>query len=105
MPRGRERISIHAPRKGSDQVVEAHPDLDYTFQSTLPVRGATCRCRRGSHIGEISIHAPRKGSDHEYEEIKKNFYEQISIHAPRKGSDFPAPKPPAAPHNFNPRSP
>ena len=34
-------ISIHAPHKGSDQVVEAHPDLDYTFQSTLPVRGAT----------------------------------------------------------------
>ena len=29
------------------QAVEAHPDLDYTFQSTLPVRGATWRAPCG----------------------------------------------------------
>ena len=56
-----------------------------TFQSTLPVKGATPQHYRQSPNSAISIHAPRKGSDfvngqHEAADI-------ISIHAPRKGSD------------------
>ena len=75
-----ERISIHAPRAGSDgsRRPAAPPS---SFQSTLPVRGATHQ--RGRH------RAPA----------------QISIHAPRAGSDRPVLENPAVAANFNPRSP
>ena len=51
------------------------------FQSTLPAWGATARAALSAWRGEISIHAPRVGSD------------------------VPAATFPAAPSNFNPRSP
>ena len=35
------QISIHAPREGSDQKMNALIALEIIFQSTLPVRGAT----------------------------------------------------------------
>ena len=80
-----------------------------TFQSTLPVRGATGSMEVGvSHakdfnprspcgerlmvvipIGvavEISIHAPRAGSD-QYPPESVVYSDPISIHAPRAGSD------------------
>ena len=37
------KISIHAPRTGSDTVREAFPEVYSEFQSTLPARGATLR--------------------------------------------------------------
>ena len=123
------RISIHAPRAGSD--APAHllqqPDFYFnprspcgerpsphmrrfrpryfnprspcgerrdmqptdtlidTFQSTLPVRGATRATRRPRNGVRISIHAPRAGSD-----ARGIFHKGdtlISIHAPRAGSD------------------
>ena len=59
-----ERISIHAPREGSDTgavyLVRAH---------------------------EISIHAPREGSDPFWSTLAWAPTE-ISIHAPREGSDL-----------------
>ena len=83
--RGREYISIHAPRTGSDHPVlflageradfnprsphgerhfsMSHINEDGTFQSTLPARGATLRMRRRTSNLSISIHAPRTGSD------------------------------------------
>ena len=79
------RISIHAPRAGSDHPQPMLPRwcmhfnprspcgerlsasfksrLAAVFQSTLPVRGATCGSLRGTAYGLISIHAPRAGSD------------------------------------------
>ena len=78
-------ISIHAPRVGCDEgndrrgrtVSDFNPRtpcgvrppvmvweiLLEIFQSTHPVWGATCRCRRLSSQAVISIHAPREGSD------------------------------------------
>ena len=78
-------ISIHAPRAGSDdgggrtkwQVRNFNPrspcgerltdivieEATEIFQSTLPVRGATCRGIRPRKRELISIHAPRAGSD------------------------------------------
>ena len=56
-------ISIHAPRGGSDQSVTAGSNSDFTFQSTLPVGGATIPMRRPIIPTLISIHAPRGGSD------------------------------------------
>ena len=55
-------ISIHAPREGSDQVIQ------YAIRRQ-----------------EISIHAPREGSDVRYSTVTVNS--PISIHAPREGSD------------------
>ena len=58
-----DAISIHAPRAGSDYgvaVADVYADI---FQSTLPVRGATRVLLRAGAYGDISIHAPRAGSD------------------------------------------
>ncbi len=78
-------VSIHAPRKGSDQrncyqrhnqwcfnprppqgerlsEIDCEAELGL-FQSTPPARGATNSRRRGLHLLLVSIHAPRKGSD------------------------------------------
>ena len=67
------KISIHAPRMGSD-----HPDVDYLivanqFQSTLPGWGATERGVTGVAHGEISIHAPRMGSDRENGHLRPRY--------------------------------
>ena len=85
-PRQVEKISIHAPREGSDQIAAVKPVAAWVFLSTLPVRGATVRpsavspgAKRflstlpvrgataavlaGQYLGPISIHAPREGSD------------------------------------------
>ena len=104
-----QKISIHAPRAGSDrpsiiaqplpknfnprspcgerQTGKQAPALTLRFQSTLPVRGATqpVRLAPGSVRG-ISIHAPRAGSD-VWTEACAALNELISIHAPRAGSD------------------
>ena len=79
------KISIHAPREGSDpnglngsrsasnfnprspggerRCKRASGEVTPKFQSTLPGRGATGRGRAGAGGEYISIHAPRKGSD------------------------------------------
>ena len=120
------RISIHAPRVGSDwkQLRALAPAM--VFQSTLPVWGATsrgyskgtvdvyfnphspCGERRKAlsglvETGAISIHAPRVGSD----SMIRRFNELtcISIHAPRVGSDFGDQLGDQRHYNFNPRSP
>ena len=59
----KQKISIHAPRTGSD---------------------AAAAEKAGVTI-EISIHAPRTGSD--TYEVKPELDHYISIHAPRTGSD------------------
>ena len=57
-----EKISIHAPRTGSDY--------------NLGI---------GSFVVGISIHAPRTGSDNA--KRREANFSRISIHAPRTGSD------------------
>ena len=75
------RISIHAPREGSDGVKFLGGNLCYLFQSTLPARGAT------------------------YVLVSRSYCTPISIHAPREGSDGGRGSTPQARKNFNPRSP
>ncbi len=58
-----QRISIHAPRAGSDFVMSAKKNGVKRFQSTLPVRGATKIEPIPYRSDYISIHAPRAGSD------------------------------------------
>ena len=56
-------ISIHAPRTGSDAREMPLIVLYMVFQSTLPARGATHLKQRVEDLQAISIHAPRTGSD------------------------------------------
>ena len=76
----RERISIHAPREGSDEAV-----------------------LRGLELYAISIHAPREGSDdgQHHRRVKG----RIPIHAPREGSDVIHQVLLDFSGDFNPRSP
>ena len=57
------RISIHAPRTGSDTRFSKYFASRRRFQSTLPARGATAKLYKLGRKGNISIHAPRTGSD------------------------------------------
>ena len=101
-------ISIHAPREGSDSLMDMHhyhanyfnprsprgerlkrfckKSLIFLFQSTLPARGATPVTKLCTRKVLISIHAPREGSDEQKNVLHGVPY--ISIHAPREGSDL-----------------
>ena len=100
-------ISIHAPLTGSDPPIEIlgsfrgnfNPRSPYGerppkfwsplnscgFQSTLPLRGATCPVFLVPFPDWISIHAPLTGSDGVVNFAPANG--AISIHAPLTGSD------------------
>ena len=58
-----DAISIHAPRTGSDACRCRANCGAYKFQSTLPARGATRQHGVPKSSLSISIHAPRTGSD------------------------------------------
>ena len=77
--------------------------IDFLFQSTRPVRGATS-WQSNSIIGFlISIHAPRAGRDPI--STIANAVGVISIHAPRAGRDFDYGDFIPLGCNFNPRAP
>ena len=79
------KISIHAPRMGSD-IGALSIDFLVEFQSTLPAWGATSCALVKEAACIISIHAPRMGSDLlTVQDSRMGDY--ISIHAPRMGSD------------------
>ena len=78
----RAKVSIHAPRAGSD-----YYNLVCYCKSTL-----------------VSIHAPRAGSDVVYA-VPPHSQEAVSIHAPRAGSDCQIRRHPKRAESFNPRSP
>ena len=85
-----DKISIHAPREGGDQLVNNVVLPDILFQSTPPARGATYP-RLGIHTQTvISIHAPREGGDFG-RHYNRHEPKPISIHAPREGGDLKAP--------------
>ncbi len=58
-----KRVSIHAPRRGSDVPYQRFHDRFYRFQSTLPAGGATSITPERHIDTHVSIHAPRRGSD------------------------------------------
>ncbi len=101
-------ISIHAPLAGSDLLPRRSWLSVLLFQSTLPLRGATCRIKNTFLCLRISIHAPLAGSDTVQGDsatpdrafqstlplrgatrLLQNALHpaQISIHAPLAGSD------------------
>ena len=98
------RISIHAPRTGSDISIALTAVVRLKFQSTLPARGATwlsackrrCNCRFQSTLPARG--ATRQGA-------QGGTGDRISIHAPRTGSDGNIIHTISSSDNFNPRSP
>ena len=55
------------------------------FQSTLPMKGATCKFSDLLPLIPVSIHAPNEGSDWTISMFPT--MRQVSIHAPNEGSD------------------
>ena len=124
--RSDQRISIHAPRTGSDRMAARQTCGLCIFQSTLPARGATAAVRtvhrdmdfnpRSPH-GErpptpphwkppcaISIHAPRTGSD---VKRKENLTNQKGFQStlPARGATEETRTQTGISSDFNPRSP
>ncbi len=79
------RISIHAPRTGSDRVYNAIAISKAYFNPRSPHGERHCQPVNSANYPSISIHAPRTGSDIDIFNITRHT--QISIHAPRTGSD------------------
>ena len=80
-------ISIHAPRKGSDLLIQSQQFASHVFQSTPPARGATLTpCELLTTRATFQSTPPARGATFEAE-WQDSKTEDISIHAPRKGSD------------------
>ena len=62
--RGRSYFNPHSPCGERPSKAENRKEAK-TFQSTLPLRGATRRGLHPDHAHDISIHTPLAGSDHE----------------------------------------
>ena len=79
-----ELISIHAPRTGSDTIID-YQSAGFTISIHAPRTGSDTG-QLATELGNvISIHAPRTGSDSAPPQYYSNV--PISIHAPRTGSD------------------
>ena len=75
-----------------------------SFQSTRPLRGATCELLSGHFQAYISIHAPLAGRDGS-NLLGLFVLQAISIHAPLAGRDVGPVSGAGDGHNFNPRAP
>ena len=96
-------ISIHAPRTGSDGHFHGHPLRLEEFQSTLPARGATDRCKRVGGYRPFQSTLPARGATDVL--LDCGGVLRISIHAPRTGSDKLHAMITRSRRHFNPRSP
>ena len=79
------RISIHAPRVGSDRRCVVFGERDEQFQSTLPAWGATPASIPGVHAVTFQSTLPAWGATRRLS--PRRLQGRISIHAPRVGSD------------------
>ena len=96
-------ISIHAAREGGDDSSKCACKQRSEFQSTPPVKAATCASYGMYLLYHISIHAAREGGD----SISKysKYASNISIHAAREGGDIIIIIIIIAVRDFNPRRP
>ena len=122
---GDSGISIHAPRRGSDVVLNISVTINLNFnprspqgerpdghtletcspqfQSTLPAGGATPERKKRWGLASFQSTLPAGGATLFHPD--KVIWMGISIHAPRRGSDrHPRPGQPLLDY-FNPRSP
>ena len=97
-------ISIHAPRVGSDVFTIKRGSGTYLFQSTLPVWGATERCRTAAGHPKFQSTLPVWGATAPI--IRCGAFRYIfQSTLPVWGATLPAPRFSAAMYYFNPRSP
>ena len=119
------RISIHAPRVGSDPVPPPHRFHPHHFNPRSPCGERPSASTRGKSSSDFNPRSPcgerrrfhvKFGQGHYFNPrspcgerqfvanrlAKRN---SISIHAPRVGSDGLSPQPKTEKENFNPRSP
>ena len=82
------KISIHAPRTGSDERTTLQARRKGRFQSTLPARGATIYALYNRRYTLFQSTLPARGATcgKNAKNLRKIL---ISIHAPRTGSDAP----------------
>ena len=97
------KISIHTPRGGSDIALRFCQSFLSIFQSTLPVGGATQRCREEVARSKFQSTLPVGGATICRQRSARSL--SISIHAPRGGSDSTRRTPDRRNSYFNPRSP
>ena len=97
------RISIHAPREGSDHRAPSYQERRCDFNPRSPRGERRAETAVGHHYWRISIHAPREGSDDQHPD--DIVLAAISIHAPREGSDSHRISLIIQQRDFNPRSP
>ncbi len=98
------RISIHAPRTGSDTLGRRERPKTATFQSTLPARGATRQQSQPAASGQqFQSTLPARGATRLA--VPEKRPQHISIHAPRTGSDCCLCRLLPCWQDFNPRSP
>ena len=100
---GRNWISIHAPRGGSDDARGNTASGKLEFQSTLPVGGATARLKLSVRPISFQSTLPVGGATLYFHGLR--HWIQISIHAPRGGSDRRWEGRRTSRRDFNPRSP
>ena len=103
------RISIHAPRKGSDivgfhyaierilfqstppargaTIISGNASTKAVFQSTPPARGATSAKQVFTYLYDYFNPRPPQGERRHLAKYQCGM-DDISIHAPRKGSDW-----------------
>ena len=81
----RRKISIHAPRTGSDADAALRMAAAMQFQSTLPARGATTSRMRKNCYFLFQSTLPARGAT--FPPCSRRHIRCISIHAPRTGSD------------------
>ena len=99
------KISIHAPRTGSDLIFLRLRTVNNYFNPRSPHGERHQSFLVTDRLGAISIHAPRTGSDAASRAASRQR-PAISIHAPRTGSDGRhVQRLPFRQKNFNPRSP
>ena len=79
------KISIHAPREGSDLDVVRAGGPDDGFLSTLPARGATVDDQVLDALERFLSTLPARGATNRA--VQRLCHCRISIHAPREGSD------------------
>ena len=84
-----DKISIHAPRTGSDALRYLHM-RPRSISIHAPRTGSDTSSSTVTPETFISIHAPRTGSDKCVTSIQPA--QKISIHAPRTGSDINSPE-------------
>ena len=81
-----KKISIHAPHTGRDQSATMIKQRGYKFQSTRPIRGATCLSRcNGNLRGYFNPRAPYGARPYIPRVVGQAV--NISIHAPHTGRD------------------